>query len=200
MPWFRVDDQLHAHPKPNKAGLAAMGLWTLAGSHCMSYLTDGVVERWWVESKPRGVKLAARLVAAGLWHEHPDGWVFHDWEEFQPTREQILAERGAAVERMRKVRANRKANVQPNTPDVPPMTDLLAHQAGITSLQSIIDATEKHTQRKIDAIGAYRVAKQLLDKAKVFPQSPQRYVTGSISRSPLEVQQFIDEQALAVTP
>ena len=118
MPWFKVDDQLHAHPKPNRAGLAAIGLWTLAGSHCMSYLTDGVVERWFVESKPDGVKLAAKLVKAGLWDEHEDGWVFHDWDEFQFTREQVLAEREGAAERMRRVRANRKANVRPNTVEV----------------------------------------------------------------------------------
>ncbi|AUG28774.1 MULTISPECIES: hypothetical protein [Microbacterium] len=200
MAWFKVDDQLHSHPKAGRAGLAAMGLWALAGSHCMSYLTDGVVERWFVESKPNGVKLAAALVKAGLWDEHEDGWVFHDWDEFQPTSEKVLEDRADARERMRKVRANKKANVQPNEPEVSPMTDLLARQAGITSLQAIIDAAEKHTNRKIDASGAYRVAKQLLGKAKVFPQSPQRYVTGSISRSSLEVQQFIDEQCLAVTP
>lgn len=200
MAWFKVDDQLHSHPKAGRAGLAAMGLWTLAGSHCMSYLTDGVVERWFVESKPHGVKLAAALVKAGLWDEHEDGWVFHDWDEFQPTSEKVLEDRAEARDRMRKVRANKKANVQPNEPEVTPMTQLLAHQAGITSLQAIIDAAEKHTQRTLDSTGAYRVAKQLLDKAKVFPSSPQRYITGSISRSPLEVQQFIDEQALAVTP
>lgn len=199
MPWFRVDDQLHAHPKPNRAGLAAMGLWTLAGSHCMSYLTDGVVERWWVESKPRGVKLAARLVAAGLWHEHPDGWVFHDWEEFQPTREQILAERGAAVERMRKVRANRKANVQPNTQEVDAATLRGANQNGITSLQSVIDSVRKHAHRDIGPEGALQVGLHLIEKAKQHPRNPQMYVTRSISLSPFEVQQFVDERALAVT-
>uniref|UniRef100_UPI003018A971 hypothetical protein n=1 Tax=unclassified Microbacterium TaxID=2609290 RepID=UPI003018A971 len=133
MAWFRVDDQLHAHPKPRRAGLAAIGLWTLAGSHCMSYLTDGIVERWFVESLPGGVKLAGRLVKAGLWHEHPDGWEFHDWAEFQFTREQILADRGAAAERMRRVRANRKANVRPNEPaNVTPAVKRAASQAGIT--------------------------------------------------------------------
>lgn len=199
MPWFRVDDQLHAHPKPNKAGLAAMGLWTLAGSHCMSYLTDGVVERWWVESKPHGVELAARLVAAGLWHEHQDGWVFHDWEEFQPTREQILAERGAAVERMRKVRANRKANVQPNTQEVSAATQRAASQNGITSLQSVIDSVRKHAHRDIAPDGALQVGLHLIEKAKQHPRNPQMYVTRSISLSPFEVQQFVDERALAVT-
>ena len=198
MPWFRTDDQLHAHPKPRRAGLAAMGLWTLAGSHCMAYLTDGVVERWFVDSMPDGTKLARKLVTAGLWDEHPDGWVFHDWAEYQFTREQVLADREGAAERMRRVRANRKANVQPDTAEVSPTTRLVAGQAGITSLQSVIDSTQKHAHRTIKPEGALQLGKHLLAKAKTFPRNPQMYVTRSISLSPFEVQQFIDENALAV--
>lgn len=199
MPWFKVDDQLHAHPKPNRAGLAAIGLWTLAGSHCMSYLTDGVVERWFVESKPDGVKLAAKLVKAGLWDEHEDGWVFHDWEEFQLTREQVLADREVAAERMRRVRANRKANVRPNTVEVSATTKRMASQAGITSLDSVIASARKHAHRDIGPDGALQLGKHLLEKARTHPRNPQMYVTRSISLSALEVQQFIDERALAGT-
>ncbi len=198
MPWFRTDDQLHAHPKPRRAGLAAMGLWTLAGSHCMAYLTDGVVERWFVESMPDGTKLARKLVTAGLWDEHPDGWVFHEWAEYQFTREQVLADREGAAERMRRVRANRKPNVQPDTAEVSPTTRLVAGQAGITSLQSVIDSAQKHAHRTIRPEGALQLGKHLLAKAKTFPRNPQMYVTRSISLSPFEVQQFIDENALAV--
>ena len=38
--------------------------------------------------------------------------------------------------------------------------------------------------------------KHLLGKAKTYPRNPQMYVTRSISLSPFEVQQFIDENAL----
>lgn len=175
-----------------------MGLWTLAGSHCMAYLTDGVVERWFVDSMPDGTKLARKLVTAGLWEEHPDGWVFHDWAEYQFTREQVLADREGAAERMRRVRANRKANVQPDTAEVSPTTRLVAGQAGITSLQSVIDSTQKHAHRTIKPEGALQLGKHLLAKAKTFPRNPQMYVTRSISLSPFEVQQFVDENALAV--
>lgn len=200
MAWFKVDDQLHSHPKAGRAGLAAMGLWTLAGSHCMSYLTDGVVERWFVESKPHGVKLAAALVKAGLWDEHEDGWVFHDWDEFQPTSEKVLEDRAEARDRMRKVRANKKANVQPNTQEVSAMTLRAASQNGITSLQSVIDSVKKHAHRDIAPEGALQIGLHLLEKAKQHPRNPQMYVTRSISLSPFEVQQFVDERALAVTP
>lgn len=109
MAWFKVDDQLHSHPKARRAGLESMGLWLLAGSHCMSYLTDGFVEEWFVLSWPNGEAMAQRLVQHGLWVEVEGGWQFHDWSEFQPTRESVQADRDAAAERMRRVRANKKA-------------------------------------------------------------------------------------------
>lgn len=105
MAWFKVDDQLHSHPKARRAGLEAMGLWLLAGSHCMSYLTDGFVEEWFVLSWPNGAELAERLVGTGLWLRGDGGWQFHDWAEFQPTREKVEAEREAASERKRRQRA-----------------------------------------------------------------------------------------------
>ncbi|MFK5689578.1 hypothetical protein ACI3EY_07915 [Ornithinimicrobium sp. LYQ92] len=40
---------------------------------------------------------------------------FHDWEDYQPTRAQVRAERDAARERMRNVRSSRKgSDVRPN--------------------------------------------------------------------------------------
>lgn len=80
MTYGQVDDQLHGHPKAHTAGLAAMGLWTLAMSHCMAYLTDGKVCRATATrlagSDVVATELGAVLVAAGLWHVAADGWVF----------------------------------------------------------------------------------------------------------------------------
>jgi len=100
--WYKVDDQLHSHPKARRAGLEAMGLWTLAGSHCMSYLTDGFVEAWFVESWPHGTDLAKVLVREGLWREAEGGWRFHDWGVYQPTRHEIESKREARAEAGRK--------------------------------------------------------------------------------------------------
>lgn len=102
MAWYKVDDKLHSHPKARRAGLAAMGLWSLAGSHCMDYLTDGIVEAWFVESWPDGRRLADKLVTVGLWDEHPDGWAFHDWQKYQPTAEAVKEKRSARSEAGRK--------------------------------------------------------------------------------------------------
>lgn len=124
MPWFKVDDALHSHPKARVAGLPAMGLWAIAGSYSMSYKTDGFVPTWFVTGWPQGRNLAARLIAAHLWEATEDGFQFHDWADFQPTAEEIEAEREKSRERQRarrqRIRAGRSAGVTPPvTRDVP---------------------------------------------------------------------------------
>lgn len=112
MPWFKVDDTLHGHPKHRKAGLAAVGLWTVAGSYCSQYATEGFVPVWFVTGWPQGRKLAARLVAAGLWEEGAKdgepGWWFHDWAHYQMTKDEIERDRASARERQRKFREKRR--------------------------------------------------------------------------------------------
>lgn len=75
----------------------------------------------------------------------------------------------------------------------------IAGQMGITRLQAIADKVSEHTGRRLDAAGTLAVCRHLLDKAPPSkpPRVPQRYVIGSIARSPFEVQQFIDEHGLA---
>lgn len=114
MPYFKVDDQLHAHPKPRLAGLEAMGLWAVAGSWCMAYKTDGFVPGWYVNSWQRGPKIAARLVTCGLWFPGAKdtelGWYFHDWHDVQLTAAEIEADREHARQRQRNYRAKLREN------------------------------------------------------------------------------------------
>lgn len=107
MPWFRVDDTLSSHPKSRAAGLPAMGLWALAGSYAAQYLTEGFVPEWYVLSWAQGKKHAASLVSAGLWVVVDGGWQFHQWDERQPSKEHVEAERMKTRERVAKWRANK---------------------------------------------------------------------------------------------
>ena len=101
MPWAKLDDTLHGHPKAAKAGLEAMGLHLLALAHCSAYLTDGHVAPEFVEGKAarRSTVLTARLVEARLWEVNGDGWVIHDYLDYNPSREQVLAKREAEARR-----------------------------------------------------------------------------------------------------
>lgn len=123
MPWFKVDDKLHGHKKALRAG-EALALWVVAGSWSADHLTDGFIPDY-VAARlmPGGHAMAEKLVDAGLWFpdelDGDDGWRFHDWDEFQPTADEVEAKREAARERMRRVRSNRQSrsgDVRANTP------------------------------------------------------------------------------------
>lgn len=129
MTWFKVDDHLHAHSKAVRAGTEAMGLWVLAGSWSAAEESDGWVPGYMlVRLAGVGADDAAdRLVAAGLWehdhHDGADGYRFHQWDEHQPTRDQLEAKRAQARERMARarggaVRANgTRSDANPTRPD-----------------------------------------------------------------------------------
>lgn len=122
MAWFKVDDQLHTHPKSRRAGLDAMGLWGVSGSFCMAYKTSGFVPGWFVASWPKGKALAVKLVTAGLWDESErdgeSGWYFHDWEHHQPSDDEIERSREYARDRQRK-RRRRLAEARESGGDKP---------------------------------------------------------------------------------
>jgi hypothetical protein len=114
MPWFKVDDGFHGHPKVMDLSLPSVGLWTLAGSWCAKYLTDGYVPSKTLPRLGGTVGQAEELHGAGLWEPAEGGWQFKDWADYQPSKAEVEAERLAARERMKKVRAAKKG-VQKDT-------------------------------------------------------------------------------------
>lgn len=106
MPWFKVDDSLAFHAKVMRAGNAAMGLWVRAGSYAAQHLTDGRVERHVARTLGTAGE-ARRLVDVGLWVEHDDGYVFHEWDERQPSRVDVLDRRQREAERKAEWRRRR---------------------------------------------------------------------------------------------
>lgn len=105
MTWGKVDDKLHGSPKWRAASKGARALWTTALSWSMDQLTDGHVPRHMLVPLEGTAAEAACLVRVGLWEQHPsDGWIFHDWSDYQPTREQVVAERRAAADRQKRAR------------------------------------------------------------------------------------------------
>jgi hypothetical protein len=54
--------------------------------------------------------VAKQLVSAGLWHANADGtWQIHDYLDYNPSADDIKAERKSAAARMRALRASRYA-------------------------------------------------------------------------------------------
>ena len=95
MTWFKVDDKFHGHPKVAELSLAAVGVWTVAGSWCADYLTDGAITPGQLRRLGGTDAEAAELVEAGLWEQTATGWTFRNWHAYQPTRESVEAKRGA---------------------------------------------------------------------------------------------------------
>jgi len=114
--WMKVDDRLHGHPKARAAGLAAMGLWVLAGSYASAYIAknrEGFVPATWIATLPRGNSNANRLVAVGLWTQETvdgdAGFRFKDWLEINPSWEQEQARKEKERARQRRSRSAARA-------------------------------------------------------------------------------------------
>jgi HNH endonuclease len=94
--WFKIDDKLHGHPKWTRCTSDAKALWTTVGSWCASYRTDGIVhdhdlvtlaaQTGLTPLKAR--RAAENLVENDMWQDMGDGWSFHHWTDFNPTRSQ----------------------------------------------------------------------------------------------------------------
>lgn len=105
--WFKVDDHLWLNPKTKRAGNAALGLWVKAGSWSGYELSDGYIPRDMLPSLGSPA-LARRLCDVGLWLPDGDGWLFHDWSDFNPTRAEAEARREANAKRLTRWRAEHR--------------------------------------------------------------------------------------------
>jgi hypothetical protein len=111
MSWFKVDDGFSDHPKvrsiPRAQRAAAIGLWTLAGSWSAKNLTDGFVPDYMLAELGCTRGQAAALVQAGLWRRADGGYAFHEWDDHQPSREQVKERRAKTAERVARWRATK---------------------------------------------------------------------------------------------
>lgn len=121
--WFKVDDGFAFHPKAIMAGNAALGLWVRAGAWCGANLTDGALPKHMIGTFGAQKRDARKLVEVGLWVETKDGYQFHEWEQMQPSKAEVLAERAKNKERQQRFRDRQRNGV---TNDV---TDDVTHGA-----------------------------------------------------------------------
>lgn len=103
MVWFKVDDTLAFHGKVVAAGNGAMGLWVRAGAWSMQQLTDGFIPDHIARQLGKPVEIQ-RLVGTVLWIAKDDGYLFHEWDQRQPSRAKVHTDREANAEKLRKWR------------------------------------------------------------------------------------------------
>ncbi len=111
MPWVRLDDRFPSHRKVALLSDRAFRLHVSAICWCAENLTDGHISdrELPLVSHMRGVKAtAAQLQDAGLWDRVESGWLIHDYLDYNPSREQVIAERKKNAERQERFRQRRK--------------------------------------------------------------------------------------------
>jgi hypothetical protein len=122
--WFKVDDKFHGSDPvkriPREYRVAAIGLWTLAGSWSSDHLKDGYVPDHIIDDLGGSSDVADRLCAPGvkLWRKVKGGYRFNDWAKWQPTREQVEEKRLATAKRVAEHRAKSAANKGDGSGDV----------------------------------------------------------------------------------
>jgi hypothetical protein len=104
MAWFKVDDGFYTSMKflsiPRQHQAQAAGAWLLCGTWSADKMTDGfvpysVMDMWEFEADVVG-----HLVEVGLWDHDEErmGIQFHDWCDYQPTRDELMEKRNRRAE------------------------------------------------------------------------------------------------------
>jgi len=139
VPWFRVDDTFHSHPKILAAGNEATGLYVRCGSYAAQHLTDGYIPEHIAElygacdtgsrrnpdtGKPE--TLGETLVRAKLWRRTRGGYKMPGYLDYNPSKTAVENQRKEAAERQRRRRegllSQRDSRVSHRTPALTPIT------------------------------------------------------------------------------
>jgi hypothetical protein len=88
--YLQVDDRFADHPKVAVLSDAAFRAQVTALCYCAEHLTDGMLPKTvgdrFARPRPR-----RELLASGLWMEAPGGYSLHDYLDWNPSREEVLA-------------------------------------------------------------------------------------------------------------
>lgn len=114
MTWAKLDDRFHSHPKALRAWErepASLGLYLLALSWVAANETDGHVPSEWINRQvPVQLdrdRLTETLKEAGLMEPNGEGWLIHDYLDYNLSRADIAKKRKADAERQRRSREAR---------------------------------------------------------------------------------------------
>lgn len=113
MPWVKLDDQFFAHPKVVEVSNEAKLLYLAGLTYCAGQLTDGRIGRGALRAVAASLgldpALAVELVGVGLWSATEAGYAVHDYLEYQPSAEQVRAQRAENARRQAEWRGRRRA-------------------------------------------------------------------------------------------
>ena len=160
MSWVKSDDQMSIHRKVQPLSDAAYRLQDEARLWCSRNLTDGRIpaDEFEVCSLRATPENAAELVKRKLWHRAedghcghdkcaipgPDGWVIHDYLEYNPAAAEVIAERAKKADRnrryMEKINASRKSTGASKDASSAPSVDATVDRAEDAAIDASKDA------------------------------------------------------------
>lgn len=121
MPWGRLDDRANGNAKLLALSDAAWRMWGCALIYCQANLTDGFVPAHALDTfgvRARNKKAVAEELCRPLvpgkgpcWHKVAGGYLFHDYLDWNDSREKILHERAIAEARKKRFEDRRKNGV-----------------------------------------------------------------------------------------
>lgn len=119
MTWVRIDDAVATHPKHLAAGPVACWIWVAGLAWANQHASNGTIPAHalhalypsdWI-SKAELRRVATKLVEVGLWEKTADGWLIHDYADYQAEAMKTARDERREWERKRKAaqRAAKKA-------------------------------------------------------------------------------------------
>lgn len=112
MPWVRLDDRFPSHRKVALLSDRAFRLYVSALCWASENLTEGLIREreLTLVARVRGAKaVAVELIDAGLWERAADGYMIHDYLEYNPDRVRVQADRAANAARQKAFRDRKRA-------------------------------------------------------------------------------------------
>jgi hypothetical protein len=110
MAWVRFDPGFTRHKKRLKAGPIANWLWVASTDYCVEHLTDGILPREVVPTLIPGIPARqlrdaiSTLLDQRSWEDHPDGYLVHDFLDYQESSSEVRRQRAAGRERAKRFR------------------------------------------------------------------------------------------------
>jgi hypothetical protein len=112
--WVKFDDGFADHPKVEALSSDAFRLHVMAICYAGRYLTDGCIPTAWA-TRRSSAEAIAELEGGRLWEPTDDGWIIHDYCDYNPSRSEVDRQRKEAQARKdawreRKVERKRDAD------------------------------------------------------------------------------------------
>lgn len=120
MTWLKKDDRYPEHRKIRRLSDGAYRLHDTALCWAAKDETDGFISDDDLDEMQHGRKLrkyVPELVRACLWEPVAGGWTIHDFLHYNPSHQQLEAERAAARDRQARHRARKKGVNTDESPD-----------------------------------------------------------------------------------